>query len=212
MDYSDINAEAIEYQEPQKDGRNAWKIYQRYNSKPLAFNLPRMRLPFGISRFDDTRATWNMELDITDEKVLKFLQEFDTATIAAMKKYKDIIWRKEKGDDEVEKSYLPLARQPNTNFNPRVRVKVAPWTEIDVVKNKVLLKDPGTLEDITKGSEATVHVQCAGTWCTPTQWGLTLRCKAMMLFPVERLSPFAHNFALEADATATDDLDQKVQY
>lgn len=196
--YTEINPEDFEYKEPEKNARKSWSVYLRNKGKPVSFNLPKLRVPFGISRWDDTKETWNMELSCPPE-IVDFFSRFDKANIKNIAKVKDIVFRKPKTVEDVAAEYRNLTQQPNEKFMPNLRVKVGPSTQIQVIRNNKKVRKPGELEDIVKGCSAQVHVQCVGTYFNSGGWGVTLVCKAMRLFPPETLSPFSDDLPFESE-------------
>jgi len=201
MNFTIVKPEDFEYKEPEKNARKSWSVYLRHKGKPVAFNLPKLRVPFGISRWDDTKETWNMELSCPPE-VVTFFDRFDKANIDNITSFKEIVFRKSKTPEDVASEYRRMTQQPNDKFQPNLRVKVGPSTEIEIIKDGKRSRKSGKLEDITKGCTVQTHVQCVGTYFNSGGWGVTLVCKAMRLFPKENLSPFVDDIPFESDEEA----------
>lgn len=184
--YSSLSPKTFVYSEPTKSRRGSNTMWLRDpdTGRNVQFFLPKMRAPFAISKFDDSKPTYNLELNVNNEKVHAWLQEWDEANINAVLGHKEQLFRnKGVSDDLVKAQYRTLAQQKNPAYPPLLRVKVGDRTQIEVVRNGKIQRKPGTLDDITKGSEVQCAVQAVGLYFCNGIWGCTLVCKGLRVYP-----------------------------
>ena len=205
--YNTLNPAKFVYSEPTKSRRGSNTIWLRNpdTGRNVQFFLPKMRAPFAISKFDDSKPTFNLELNVSDEKIKAWLDAWDEANIKAVKAYKDQLFRKGTSDEMVEGQYRTLAQQKNPSYPPLLRVKVGDRTQVEVVRDGKIQRKPGTLEDITKGSDVQCALQAVGLYFCNGIWGCTLVCKGLRVYPAPEAKLFDDELMMEEE---DDDDDQ----
>ena len=201
--YTAIVPSELNYLAPQKTKRGGWAVYLKdEGTNNVTFNLPKMKTPFGCTKYDDSRPNWNLELNVEDAKVCGFFDAWDAVNIEKITAVKDVVFKKPKTDEEVASGYRRMTQQNNTNYPPLLRVKVGPTTDIDVViKNGTARRrEPGRVDEIVRGTSVQCVVQCVGTYHMPTgMWGVTLVCTHLRLYPLAKESPFLDDLPSDDD-------------
>ena len=131
-----------------------------------------------------------------DSKVKAWLEEWDKANIKAVTEYKDQLFRK---GISVEGTYRTMAQQKNPSYPPLLRVKVGDRTQVEVVRDGKIQRKPGTLDDITKGSDVQCALQAVGLYFCNGIWGCTLVCKGLRLYPAPETKFFDDDLKMEDD-------------
>ena len=198
-EYSTLIPGNFVYSEPTKSRRGSNTIWLRdpKTSRNVQFFLPKMRAPFSISKFDDSKPTFNLELNVSDSKVKDWLDAWDAANIKAVMGYKDQLFRKGTTNDEVGGQYRTLAQVKNPAYPPLLRVKVGDRTQVEVVRDGKIQRKPGTLDDITKGSDVQCAVQCVGLYFCNGIWGCTLVCRGLRVYQVPEVKYFEDDLGME---------------
>ena len=205
-EYSSLSPGKFVYSEPTKSRRGSNTMWLRdpATGRNVQFFLPKMRCPFAISKFDDSKQTFNLELNVNDPKVMEWLLEWDEANVSAVLGHKAQLFRnKSVSDDLVKAQYRTLAQQKNPSYPPLLRVKVGDRTQIEVVRNGKIQRKPGTLDDITKGSDVQCALQAVGLYFCNGIWGCTLVCKGLRVYPAPEKKYFGDDMDYE-DAELSD--------
>ena len=197
--YAALNPSDFVYTKPTKSrrGSNTMWIRDPKTGRNVSLHLPKMRAPFAISKFDDSKPTFNLELNVDDPKIKEFLAQWDKANINAVTAFKSELFRKNTTDASVEAQYRTLAQQKNPSYPPLLRVKVGDRTHVEVVENGVIRRKKGTIDDIVKGSEVQCSLQAVGLYFCNGIWGCTLVCKGLRVFPPAKDKFFDDEFPME---------------
>ncbi len=199
--YTALSPSDFIYTKPCKSrrGSNTMWIRDKATNRNVSFHLPRMRAPFAISKFDDSKPTFNLELNVDDSKIKDFLSEWDAANLSAVTAFKSELFRKGTSDAMVESQYRTLAQQKNPSYPPLLRVKVGDRTEVEVVKDGKIMRRKATLDDIVKGCDVQCSLQCVGLYFCNGIWGCTLVCKGLRVFPPTKKKLFGDDIPMEEE-------------
>jgi len=160
---------------------------------------PRCKTPFATSAYDDdgTATRKNLELSLENESLVKFFQEFDEQNIQAAIDHKD--WfKKTFTEAQIRNMYYPLLTYDITGkgYSPRLHTKVN--TEGKNKVNVLLYTEengcpeyrPGNESDIQRYSECMVICEASGLWFQSKQFGMSLVCTDVIIFPKAERSEF----------------------
>lgn len=166
--------------------------------------------PFGLSepfdeKSDPTRR--NLELSINSPQLLQFLEGVDAANLRAARDHlvedKDRRVRtwfpKKKAVTEAKlvdryNRVVKYSSDESQDYPPRFRVKISmpnpempnrPVTKIYLQRGEGQPLEPGTYDDIVRNVRVVPVVSIGGIWFTNTEFGMTLNCEQLLVYPDE---------------------------
>lgn len=191
ISYSDVK--------PMPGSTGGRSMYLNYDNKQLAFQTPKMRLPYGLGKFEEPGKSPKYTIDLSfvgmDEnpKLKKFfdmLQSIDEKIIAdCQKKENTLVWMKKKtiSEDVARTLYttsIKRAKDKETGeytdkYPPTFKAKVTQWDNKFTTKlynhEKVLIDNDAELyeQNLAKGQNVVAIVKCGGVWFSGGKFGVS---------------------------------------
>lgn len=195
IDPASFDSSKVTYSEVKSFGthsKNAFVIYN--NDSNLGLKLPKMRMPFGVSTYEEEGQNPKHVVDVsfdtdnTDPKVKKFyeaIEEFDKKLLSDAK-HNSLAWLKKKKvtDSVLETLYSPSIKKHKnkttgeyTNeYPPKFRGKLMfrdgkmKCSVFDHNRKKI---DGDALGMLSRGAFITGIVKCTGIWFSNGKFGAT---------------------------------------
>ncbi len=179
-------------------------VWISYKGSPLIVQLPKMKAPFGVSRWcDDKGNVEKYSLDLSfggsDERVaqtLEILKKMDEKILqSGMENSMNWFKKKFSSTEVMEALYYPIVRQPkDEKYAPTIKLPLAfangefKFTAYDNTKdhNKVDLLDVNT-----KGCDVTAIIQATGLWIAGGKFGCSWKVQQLRVAPRESLPAYA---------------------
>ena len=138
--YTEHDPSTFTYSDVKKNNRGSPTMYVKTaGGQNVTAFTPRLKAPFGASSFDDTKASNNMELNITDPAFGKWLQALDAGMLKSAQRGKASCFRKGKDmSDEMVKAQQHCLYKESSNgtYPATVRLKVYDSTEIQLTNDE----------------------------------------------------------------------------
>lgn len=191
--FNDINVSAITFSDPRVLDNAGKSIYVNYNKKPLFVQTHTGRAPFGLTDWDNEKFSINLTLSNKDvlDKLQEldshiidyayansqswFKQKFASRDVLAELYSSPIHWSKDKVTGEI-----------NTQYDPTLKINV-PYRDkefqcIGYVKSKDGEVKPLEIskDNIYKGANIQVIMQCTGIWIAGKKFGCTFKVAQLM--------------------------------
>lgn len=202
------------YKDPVQNKHKALTVYineskesMRRPRYQLASHVePRLRAPFGISdgldesKKDDGRKTLDMSIE-TDELLenLSILDEHNIRIAAAnCKKW----FKRDLSEDQIRFMYRPIVKPDNSGkgYRPMFRTKInvknrgnmnAKIFEIREKDGKQIEYIPRDASFVKRGARVVPIVEVGSLWFTTHQFGMTLECTDLIVFPQQESPEFS---------------------
>ena len=165
----------------------------RYRGFNLAIQTPKMLIPFGVSNFDG-KYSLDVSFDgmthTADCKLSNFLtrmQKFD-ALVQELAKKNNWLKNKQHIYCKQVKHVLTEDGEINNNYAPKIRAKIPIYGgEVKCMlfdhAGKVIDLNPRDIEQqITKGSDIRLILQCTGVWIAGSKYGVSWKVKQAQIF------------------------------
>jgi len=200
-DWNENSINNITYSEIKSFGTaGARSMFVNYDNKPWALQTPKMRLPYGLSKFQEPGKAPKYNIDLSfvgmDEnpKLKKFfdiLQSIDEKIVSdCQKKENTLNWMKKKtiSEDVVRTLYttsIKRAKDKETGeftdkYPPTFKAKMNYWEGVfkDVVVydhngEKIENTDESYEQSLAKGQNCKAIVKCGGIWFSGGKFGVT---------------------------------------
>jgi hypothetical protein len=185
--------------------------------KRFIFQLPEMRAPYGLSKWDkEGSVKYNLDLSFSGKetrnsikKLYNFINDLDNLIVSkGFEESNDWFNKKHKSVDVVEALYTPIikysidkkTKEKSDAYPPTIKINIPHKNgkqDIDVYdKNEQLIKiindDTSINENIrTKGANITAIVQISSIWISGKGFGCSLRAIQMQVIPPARIQGYA---------------------
>lgn len=176
---------------------NGKAVYVNYSGKPLRVQMPKMSLPFGVSKYvnpdkpEEIRYSLDLSFADIDRKIIDEFKKIEESVIDYAEKNSKELFKKQKSREllqDVYKSFIKHDQDedgnPSEKYAPRLKVKI--YTEgksfkvdaydsekIDGRYPKILLDEDNIEEHIGKGSKCEVILQSSGLWAVGQNFGVS---------------------------------------
>lgn len=203
-------------------------IYASYNGAPIRLQLPKMSLPFGVSKYsnpdspEDVKYTLELSCKDLDPKFLQELNALEDLAIDYVEKNSKTLFKKQRSKDVLKEMYKSFIKfdevdgERSDRYPPRLKVKM--WTNgKDFTANaydsekvngqypKVKLTVDNIDDYLSKGSSCETIIQCSGVWCMDAGFGFSWSVVQMKVYKNEDiLSGYA--FAEEPEEVIEENL------
>ena len=194
----DINN--LKFQEPTKNKLGGKVVYMNYKDSRLNLQTPWMKLPFGLSVYEDQSKgiskKYSVDLSFqnmdNDPKIKEFYdkcQEFDNHLLdVAVQNSKEWFGKKMK-KEVLEELMRPLTKQPKDDkYSPTFKIKI---NNIDRVDCYDIDKNRMSIMDLAKGSKGKVIMECSSVWFVGNNFGVSFSLVQLMVDPPEQIAGFA---------------------
>lgn len=235
---ADIKIENIKIAAPRPNKKGGKSIYINYDYedgrglKPLRIQMPKMKIPFGISAFVQDRkddntpteySTDNLEFSLGErENIIKKLEEIDNLVFNTALE-KSIEYFNQKRTKDVLEAFFTRTVKYNkdkegniiNNYPPRIKTKLYKGEQgkysVDVFdsnKQKVKMDIYNYDTVLPRGCDAVCLLECAGIWVVSGKFGVTWRPKQMLVYKADNsLDGFA--FIPDEDVEETEEYEKK---
>ena len=161
------------------------------------FQLPeKMRVPFGIGsrysqRVGDCNPSKNLEISLNDESAVAFFDTIDAQNIRVAVENSVAWFKEELSEETIAFMYRTTCSRGSGMYAPLLRVKVGVArspTNISVVtsqSNGTFAYRPGTIDDVKPHCRVSATVSIGGLWFVNNQWGMSLKCTDLLVYPRE---------------------------
>jgi hypothetical protein len=203
MKPSDFSASNVQYSDVKPMGttgaKQMWLNYK--GGKGIVINTPKMRLPFGVGKFEDGPSVkYSLDMSFNgmdnDPKMKAFydaIHELDEKIIADTKK-NSLAWLRKKtvSDDVARTLYTPSLKyskdketgEPNTKYPPTLKAKL-PYYDgrftCSVFDHKREKLDGDFTQQVNKGQFVTAIIRCGGVWFSGGKYGVSWKVEQLKL-------------------------------
>lgn len=153
---------------------------------PLTFQTPRMRIPFGLSKFtsDGGDVKWTMDFSLEGHpKFAEFLREIDAIVIKHVHAHSQEIFNRQLTIEDVRKSYLSNVKQSSNpeKYAPNFRVKVD-TTHFYDANGSLLLEDEEKEDKGYRGLDGVAIFELSSIYFFNMKIGCTWKAEQVKLF------------------------------
>jgi len=202
---TDFDVEKVKYSDIKPMGTSGAKsMYVNYDGsyKGVVIHTPKMRLPFGVGKFEEPGKQTKYSLDLSlddmesDPKMKEFhdtIKKLDNKILADAKK-NSLTWlrKKDVSDEVLQTLYSSPIKipkdcdtgEPTDKYPPTFKAKLPFWdnrfscTVFDHERKKF---DGDFTDHLTKGSRVVAIVKCGGVWFAAGKFGVTWKVEQMKL-------------------------------
>lgn len=216
--WENFNFEGVIIKDPIKNSRGGQQAYMDTSSSNRSnptFQLPKMRVPFGLDRNEQSQSTrYNMEVSVDNEAFYNKIRQFDEGVIDEGGKKSKLWFGKTLSASKIrdnEMYHYSCKGDPQGKYHPLMRIKVA--TEGKKIPKVYVLHTSedgqqswtkGTYRDVEKGCHVTAIVEMAGLWFMQKQFGTTYLATHLLVekSKEEIAFPFVGIDAMQAAGTS----------
>jgi hypothetical protein len=170
-------------------------VYVSYNDGIMRVQLPKMDLPFGVSKYvnpenGDTKYSLDLSMKDIDQKVFDNFKEIEDIILEYAEKNSVELFKKKRSKEILREVYKPFIKFHEENGEPSdkypARFKAKLWTtnneftvdvydseKIDGKYPKIKMTLDNSDEVITPGSKCEAIVQCSGIWVVGDSFGIS---------------------------------------
>lgn len=204
---------------PNPDNTMFYISYKNDKNRPVRFQLPRMRTPFGAAPGYAPKGgppppadRRNVELDVADNELVKWGAVVDDAMVKYL--CENNVVKKSKGDEAfVRAIFRGLIPEGKDDFNPLLRTKA--MKEGRHAAHIRVVSDPGSdttdmtyydgvLEDIESNDDVLAVVEVTGLWYINNSVGISVRLTDAMVYKKSNVSETVFNLPGVAGVTKVD--------
>ena len=206
-------------------------VYASYNNSIMRIQLPKMGLPFGISKFinpdtGDIKYSLDMSMKDIDEKVFKNFEEIENVVLEYAEKNSKELFKKQRSKEILKEFYKPFIKynmneegERSDKYPPTFKTKL--WTSgndfsVDIFDaQKVEGKYPKikmTLDNndevITACSHCESIIQCSGLWVVGDSFGISWSVSQIKIYKNDNAIV---GYAFQDEDVEMDDEDQETE-
>jgi hypothetical protein len=196
-------------------GGSAIYIISTQTNRSLTITTP-FALSWGISDFIDKKTgesdgkfkisiDFREPIDEDTQLFVKKFQEFEERVKEDAVKNSPVWWKKNKSMEVLEETFFPTIKYPNhpdtgmpdKTRQPSIRAKIPFWDNkwdveiFDTNENQIFpCEDYSKLpaDFVPSKSQVSCVLQCGGVWIGGKGWGVTWKCKQIVVKPYETVS------------------------
>lgn len=225
-----ININDITFTSPRANKANAGKsVYININRMPLRIQTPKMNLPFGVSKWDQSgpvRYNVEMSFNSIDQEVYNTFAAIEEKFLKFATDNSVDFFKKEMKEDVIKAFYTssirpsPFEVNQDNKYAPRLRCKLdksdtgefraSIWDGNQKIEGGYVKLDmtEDNYEDVmSKGCNVQAILSCSG-WVVNGKFGLAYRVEQIKVFSTNnKLSGFAFEEDDEISSVASDNSD-----
>lgn len=168
-------------------------VYANYNGAPLRIQLPKMAIPFGVSRFSNPdkpeEIKYSLELSLAGlpDSFLRELDLLESAVISHAESKSKELFKKQQSKDlllEFYKSFIKYAEDENgersDKYPPRLKTKIYTSEDgafrvaaFDTDRVKLDVTEDNVDSLIPKGAVCEAIIECTGIWVVNKSFGVS---------------------------------------
>lgn len=208
----ELNVNDIKFSEPKLLGdKGARQVLLSVGTAQLCLHTPKMRLPFGLSCYEepgkDPKYELNLAFDNMDSNpgIKEFhdkIKEFDACIKKnAMKHCQQWLKKKDISEEVIDEFFTDSVKysknketgELNTQYSPTFKVKVPYYSgnfacEVFDHERKQLKDD--IKEVIQRGHRVTAIIKCTGIWISASRFGCSWKLQQLKLDPFVDMKSF----------------------
>jgi hypothetical protein len=179
-------------------------VFVNYNNGPMRVQLPKMSLPFGISKFTnpdsgDTKYSLDLSMKDIDPKIIENFQQIEESILDYAEKNSVELFKKKRTKEILKEFYKPFIKfheedgEQSDKYPPRFKAKL--WTsgtdfscdvydsvKIDGAYPKIKLNVENCDEIITGGSHCEAIIQASGIWVVQDSFGISFSVNQLKIY------------------------------
>lgn len=171
-------------------------VYASYDGTIMRIQLPKMGLPFGISKYvnpetSDIKYSLDLSMKDLDPSIFKNFEELEDAVLDYVEKNSKELFKKQRSKEILREFYKPFIKynqdengERSDKYPPTFKTKL--WTSgndftVDVFDSqkvegkypKIKMTLDNSDEVITPGSHCETIIQCSGLWVVGDSFGIS---------------------------------------
>ena len=180
------------------------------NRKPFVFKTPTLRVPYGMSTYQNEKYYLNMSLNDVDDFKDKLLSLQQIVVDEAYEKSLSWFKKSYKNKDSIQELFAPCVKysepRDGKSYPPTVQFSVPYKNDkfdcdaYDSEKNPIEI----SMENIPRGSKVSAIVQCSGVWIAGSKFGLTMKIVQMKVCPEKVFKIEGYSFIDDEDEEEAD--------
>tara|TARA_Y100000389_G_scaffold94455_1_gene91098 strand:- start:1764 stop:2486 length:723 start_codon:yes stop_codon:yes gene_type:complete len=201
LSFNNISPADLEFSQTKVNQMGGQSVYVNTKGSKVRFELPKGRVPFGLSiqSFDDsaTKISLDQSLGNPDDKNemsewQSWLNEFDQHILSVAHNRSEEWFKKKLSKEILEEFYKPcVSRSKDDKYPPTFKMKIPVRDE----KADVCIYDDKEnqvgQELVEKGCHVRTIVELQGVWFVNKMFGVTWKLLQMQVFPVTKFNTFA---------------------
>jgi len=191
--YDNFDETKITFSEPKMYGKNAKQIYLNFDDNLMLFSSPRVRFPFGLSKYEEPGNSIKYSIDISfgdltlpkHNKFYNIILCIEKQVIEEAKKQSFKWFRKENISDEILDSMFSssIKHAKNNNYPPNLRLKIPYYNE--KFNCSVFNHERERIDDfeakLERNTKAFCVVKCLGIWIAGGKFGINWQVSQIKL-------------------------------
>lgn len=205
MDPSIVSVNNFTYSEPKTNQSGGQTIYiNNIDKKPILIRVPRCKIPFGISKYNDRCSIQFSIGDNEDQQTFKnMLNQLDLKNVQQAANNSNKWFGKSVTSDIIQNLYNPSLKQNNEKYPPIFRARF-PTNDRGFFEGDIYdqYKNIVNQDSIQPGCEASAIVQITGIYFVSKEFGVSWKIKQLKVFPNNRL--VGYSFLEDSDDDKSD--------
>jgi len=193
-----FSAESIQFAKVRKNKRGGKNIFVNADGKRFYLQLPELRAPFGLSKFEDESSgnvsySVDLSLDGYDEEgptksLYDLMSAIDDKILDHVQANSKDLLGKEYNKDVLEALYKPIIRKSEkSEYAPTMKLKVGYMNGEFIPEAYTNDRAKTELTNIEKGTRCKTLVEFAMIWFIGNKFGLSIRLSQAMITPQAKL-------------------------
>ena len=215
LDFNTVSPSDFEFSATKTNQMGGQSVYINHNGGKVRFELPKGRVPFGLSvqSFDDsaTKITIDQSLgNLEDQNEMSewhaWLKQFDEQMLSVAHSRSEEWFKKQLKPEILEEFYKPtVQRSKEDKYPPTFKMKIPVQNDkanLTIYNDK---EEEVGQELVEKGCHVRTIVELQGVWFVNKMFGTTWKVLQLQVFPVAKFNTFA--FTKPVSGTTTQDVD-----
>lgn len=202
-----FKASSINFSETIKVNKYGGKtVYANYNGGPLRLQMPKMNLPFGVSKYqnpdkpDEIKYSLEMSFANLPDEILTELKNMEEKIIAFAEEKSKELFKKQQSKDlllEFYKSFIKYAESDDgeriDKYAPRMKAKIyneGKNFKVDAFESekvngsypKINITEDDVDEIIQKGAKCEAIIECTGIWVVNKTFGVSWKLAQVKIY------------------------------
>lgn len=210
---SDFDASQVSFSDLRKNKMGGKVVYiSNPMNKKLVLQLPKMRAPFGLSRYDDQnsgKSTFSLDLSLDGRDDLRKKLEGVDDEITKLVSKNSKAWLGKQHSLAVVKDvlYKPIVKLPQDDkYAPTIKLKVMTGQDGNFIPEAYDHKGKQIdMNSIEKGQTMRAIVHISQIWIIDNKCGVSMRLEQVMTSPTDKIRGFAFQPDGEDDPVSEDE-------
>ena len=201
LDFSSVRPDDLTFSEVKTNKMGGQTVYIRYKGDNVNFEIPKGRLPFGLSsqKFDDNstvkmtidQSLGNAEAQSELGEWHRWLVGFDEFMIGLAHAKSESWFKKSLGKEVLQEFYRSCVTKSKKGYDPTFKMKIPVKGEqanIDIYNTREELVGQELIE---KGCHVKTIVGLQSVWFVNKTFGVTWTVLQLQVFPLQKFNGFA---------------------